>query len=815
MLLIMLTATSISGYLFLTLQKSEENRLANTIGIILDESINRISFSGKYHSRLLLEELQKKLPELAYISVETFDGVVVAHTDSTRNDKPVNEEESDLSRKTQTNNIPILTERIMEGMPVKEVLSPYHTELNDTPSGVVRIGIKVGETRSKQRIILFIHILMIFVLTVSAVWIMKILSRHFSKRLTESEQALRDSNELFTLFMRHSPFYAFIKDVTSTESRVLLASDNYQQMIGIPGRDMVGKTMKELFPADLAAKMSADDWAVVIRGEVFNVDENLNGRNYSSIKFPIVQGGKTLLAGYTIDITERKLAEEAIIRERALSDDIINSLPGIFYMFDDKGKLVRWNKKFEEVTQYTPEELQKKSFSDFFSDEYKSYIASRIHHVFMEGETSAEASFRDKNGRQIPYFFTGRLATLDGKRYPLGVGIDITGRKEHEREILKIEKLESVGILAGGIAHDFNNILTGIMGNLSLAQVFLDTSHKSYKPLAQAAKAAVRAEELAHQLLTFARGGQPIKKSIFLKQLVQETVSLVLHGSSMIGIIDIPDSIHAIEADEGQLSQVFHNLIINAMQAMPGGGSLTVTAQDVVLDTNNVFSLSSGAYVRLTFTDQGCGMSEDVLKRIFDPYYTTKVGGTGLGLASAHSIISKHGGHIGVRSVVGVGTTFTIHLPSVGKSYTNRNDIAKPVESLQPGGSILVMDDEKMIQETAIVMLEHLGYQVTACADGIDAVMLYSKAKELGRTFSAVIMDLTIPGGMGGKETAKRILALDPQACLIVSSGYSNDPIMSNYSAYGFTGAVAKPYVVDELGQLLGSLLTHASMSAP
>jgi CheY-like chemotaxis protein len=339
--------------------------------------------------------------------------------------------------------------------------------------------------------------------------------------------------------------------------------------------------------------------------------------------------------------------------------------------------------------------------------------------------------------------------------------------------------------------------------------MFLDPAHKSYKPLGEADKASVRAAELAHQLLTFSRGGKPVKKVVSLQHLVNDALSLALHGSNVKGTVDIPDSIHAIEADGSQMSQVFHNIIINATQAMLGGGTLTVTARNETLRGDNPLPLPPGAYVRITFTDQGCGISEDDLDRIFDPYFTTKSAGSGLGLATAHSIVSKHGGHIDASSEAGKGSTFTIYLPSIGETYSKHQ--ADPVAQTtgdHRGGSLLVMDDEAMIRNMTTSMLEDLGYQVVTCENGTEALMRYKAARESGEPFLAVILDLTIPGGMGGKETAQQILAIDPKACLIVSSGYSNDPIMSDYGSYGFAGAVAKPYNMAEFGQLLSSVLS-------
>lgn len=378
----------------------------------------------------------------------------------------------------------------------------------------------------------------------------------------------------------------------------------------------------------------------------------------------------------------------------------------------------------------------------------------------------------------------------------------------YERERLKNERLESLGVLAGGIAHDFNNILSIVTGNISFAQTFLDTAHKSYNPLIEADKACVRAGELAHQLLTFARGGEPVKKVVSLQQIVYEAVSLALHGSNVKGSIDLPDSLHDIEADEGQLSQVFHNLIINATQAMPEGGKFTVAAQNVALTSHNTQALPEGLYVKLTFSDHGCGISEDDLKKIFDPYFTTKSTGNGLGLASVFSIINRHGGHIGVASEVGKGTTFTIHLPATSEagSECQAQSDTQTVE-VHTGGSILIMDDEEMIRNMMTELLSHLGYQVTTCENGTEAITMYKSASDQGTPFSMVIMDLTIPGGMGGKEAAQQILNIDPKACLIVSSGYSNDPIISDIRSYGFSGVITKPFKLMELEQLISSVL--------
>jgi PAS domain S-box-containing protein len=386
---------------------------------------------------------------------------------------------------------------------------------------------------------------------------------------------------------------------------------------------------------------------------------------------------------------------------------------------------------------------------------------------------------------------------------------DITEHESQQEELIRKQKLESIGVLAGGIAHDFNNILTAILGNISFASMFIRPDHKSSAPLFQAEKAAKRAAELAHQLLTFSKGGQPITSSVAPQPLIEESVALVLHGSNAQSRIEVSEKLHNIEADAGQISQVFNNLIINAIQAMPGGGTITIRAANTTVEDSNPFELRPGEYVTFTFTDQGCGIPAINLANIFDPYFTTKSGGSGLGLASVQSIVRKHGGQITVRSTVGKGTTFELLLPaSIEPAAVIPPQAAET--GMNNGGShktsILVMDDEQMILDLAKAILEELSYNVTTCVNGEEAVALYKTALESGTPYSVVIMDLTIPGGMGGKETAEQILAIDPHACLIVSSGYSNDPIVSDYRRFGFASAVIKPYGVAEISGVLNRL---------
>lgn len=390
----------------------------------------------------------------------------------------------------------------------------------------------------------------------------------------------------------------------------------------------------------------------------------------------------------------------------------------------------------------------------------------------------------------------------------LVIMIDITEREMLKNEVAKIQKLESIGVLAGGIAHDFNNILTGIMGNISYLQLLLPPADDARQPLDAAMKGTARAAELTRQLLTFARGGQPLKQAVAVGELLHECLNLMLSGTRVKGELILDEPVSAIEADAGQISQVLNNIIINAVQAMPEGGRMRVSATDCRLDEGNTLALPAGDYVRISLADTGCGMPPETLAHIFDPFFSTKAGGSGLGLASAYSIVTRHGGSIIAQSEPGRGTTFLLHLPASSEQPAGSapSDPARGRQSSRRH-RILVMDDEEAICSIAATMLSHLGYAVQTCADGQAAIDLYRQARSAGRPFSAVIMDLTVPGAMGGIEAAAAIRDLDPAARLVVSSGYSHDPIMSEYRDHGFAAVLAKPYLVNDLERVLLAVL--------
>jgi CheY-like chemotaxis protein len=377
-----------------------------------------------------------------------------------------------------------------------------------------------------------------------------------------------------------------------------------------------------------------------------------------------------------------------------------------------------------------------------------------------------------------------------------------------EDDILRLqtEKMESISILAGGIAHDFNNILTAILGNITIAKMHINREDRSFKLLTEAEKASLRAKDLTQQLLTFSKGGAPVKKSVSISGLLKDTTEFALSGSKTSYNLCVPDDLWPVEIDAGQISQVINNLIINADQAMPGGGMITVHAENVTVGQNE-HPLQQGTYVKISITDEGIGIPHDHLQKIFDPYFTTKQKGSGLGLAICDSIVRTHDGHITVESRLGVGTTFYIWLPVTHTEPVTRR---KGVEKIIKGkGCILLMDDEECILEATGEILHYLGYTVVTARDGREAVDTYKKALTSCQPFDVVIMDLTIPGGMGGKETLHHLLEIDPDVKAIVSSGYSDNPVTAQYKEYGFSGAVTKPYTVRELSETLHRILKN------
>jgi signal transduction histidine kinase/ActR/RegA family two-component response regulator len=403
---------------------------------------------------------------------------------------------------------------------------------------------------------------------------------------------------------------------------------------------------------------------------------------------------------------------------------------------------------------------------------------------------------RDGDAVDIEVF--GSRTTYDGRPAVVGTLVDVTGRKRTEQEQARTEKLRSLGVLAGGIAHDFNNLLAAILGNLSVARERDGGDELLREVLAEAEQATRRAGELTRQLLTFSRGGEPVKRRISVEPVLRSASSFAVRGSAVRCECEIAPGLPAVEADEGQLSQVVHNLVLNAVQAMPGGGVVRVRAEEAPPDTD---AGGAARWVRIQVEDDGPGVAPEVAHQIFDPYFTTKSNGTGLGLATVHSIVARHGGHVRLDSQPGRGAIFRVHLPAVDGAPQPRPAVAAALGG--GSGRVAVMDDDELVRRAAMRMLSRLGYSPVAARDGAELLRLVDEAREEGRPIDAVIMDLTIPGGMGGKEAMLHLRQRAPGVKAIVSSGYSSDPVMAEFAAHGFAGVVAKPYQLEDLAAAL------------
>jgi len=344
-------------------------------------------------------------------------------------------------------------------------------------------------------------------------------------------------------------------------------------------------------------------------------------------------------------------------------------------------------------------------------------------------------------------------------------------------------------------------LLTGILGNVSLAKSYAKKDEQIFRTLDNAEKASLQARDLTRQLLTFSKGGAPIKSTASIAELLRDSADFAVRGSTVKCEFSFPDDLWTVEVDSGQISQVINNLIINADQAMPEGGIIEVSAENIAISTKDALPLDEGNYVRISIKDQGIGISKEHLKKIFDPYFSTKQKGSGLGLATSYSIVKRHRGYITLKSEITIGTTFNIYLSASQKDTTVKKDEKKV--PLIGKGKILVMDDVEVVKRAADLALKNMGYEVELAEDGSKAIALYKKAKESGNPFDAVILDLTIPGGMGGKEAIKKLLEIDPKAKAIVSSGYSNDPVMADFRKHGFVGFLPKPFKLEELHDVL------------
>lgn len=512
------------------------------------------------------------------------------------------------------------------------------------------------------------------------------------------------------------------------------------------------------------------------------------------------------------EIAECRRAEEALAMEKEHLTVTLNSIGEGVITTDTSGNIVLLNRVAETLTGWSQTEALGQSLATVFqilneknrqpcqspaaaalAADGRVYRADQLLLIAKDGtERLIAANAAPIRAKDVNVF--GAVLVFR----------DTTAKRRLEEELMKADKLDSIGLLAGGVAHDFNNILTAIIGNISLAKMYANSEGKVFTRLINAEKAALQAQNLTHQLLTISKEGAPIRQPASIDNIIRDCIDFSLRGSNVTCAFRVKNHLWPVAIDQGQISQVINNLIINADQAMPDGGCIEVDVSNVTIDTHSTdrhLALEPGKYVKIAVKDNGIGISSAHISKIFDPYFTTKQTGNGLGLFTCYSIIKKHRGHLNVASQQGIGTTFTIYLPAAEKQAPQQPGKQR---AHYPGqGKILIMEDDATIREVTGEMLDHLGYDVTFARDGTEAIALYSQEIHTDTPFEAVVLDLTVPGGMGGQQAIKKLLKIDPQTRAIVASGYANNPIMTQFKHYGFCDRIVKPYKSEELHAVL------------
>jgi PAS domain S-box-containing protein len=634
-----------------------------------------------------------------------------------------------------------------------------------------------------------------------------------------------------------------------TDSRLQIIYWNHwlEKRSGYQAADVIGQDLLELFP-ELVSRGKVLYYQKALAGQVVLLahrfhhyllrlkpaiaNPSLPHMPQSAKIVPIMEGDQVTGTITTIeDVSERLLrekellshikklqkTEDALRRSEAYYRSLIENTSDIIMVVDKEGNICFTSTSVQKVLGYLPGQLNNRQILGLIHPEDLSEFTKDLQIFWRKPDStfSAEGRFRGQDGSWHVLEVMGKIRPDKPEKPEVVFNCrDITERQQVEIERLRIVKLESLGILAGGIAHDFNNILTAILGNLSLMAMEPYLHEVDRERLSEAEQACLRAQALAQRLLTFARGGAPVKNPLNISHLLRESAKLTLAGSNVKCILSLPEDLWLLMADEGQINQVINNLLINAHQAMPAGGIIEISAENMTiaadaelpLPLGKHVPLPKGEYVKIAIADQGEGIPKEIAGKIFDPYFTTKPKGSGLGLATAYSIIKNHQGYITVESTPGKGSAFFIYLPAFrGATPAPKEEAGAP---LTGKGRILVMDDEDIVLNVLSQMLTTIGYEVASTRDGREALEQYQSAASDGQIFAAVILDLTVPGGLGGKETLEILKKLDPGVKVIFSSGYSESPIMANYRKYGADGVISKPYRLPELSRVLHAVIT-------
>ena len=608
--------------------------------------------------------------------------------------------------------------------------------------------------------------------------------------------------------------------ITDTEQHILMANGGYWEIWPAEGERNI-----RCYESRPCTYCHTDDCPLqqVIQGAeevVQEVEREVGGE----LKFFIVtarpfrDGSGTLIGAVESfqDISKRKVAEKELDAEKERLAVTLHSIGDGVITTDLEGRIVLINRVTEQLTGWSQAEACGQAVEKVFNIVEEATglpVTNPIREVLDSGkrvDLGVNCTLLSKDHRQYSVEDSGApICSREG--VILGAVLvfrDVTEKRRAKEELFKAEKLKSVGILAGGIAHDFNNILAAVLGNIEMAGMLVDHDSDAASLLGMAKKASLRARDLTQQLLTFSKGGSPIKKTTSISSTIQEATDFILHGSNISCAFNLPEELWLVDIDSGQIAQVIQNLVINAKAAMPNGGKLSIDAENVLTTSaERAEWMAEGIrYIRIVVSDEGTGIAEEDLEKIFDPYFTTKKEGSGLGLAITHSVIQNHNGHIAVESTPGAGTRFSMYLPVSQKGVEEeRVTVGSPL--MKKTATVVIMDDEQPVREIAMLMLEKLGHVALEATNGEELIALYSARQQSEQPIDIILVDLTVPGGMGGKDAMREILAIDPDVRAIVSSGYSNNPVMADYKKYGFKAAVVKPFLLEDLRKAIEEVL--------
>lgn len=628
--------------------------------------------------------------------------------------------------------------------------------------------------------------------------------------MEKTEEGFLEQLQLFRALMDNIPSPVYYKDAQGV---YLGYNKAFQEYFGLKHVNYMGKTVFDLPISREEAMLHHRADVELMRLPGTKTYEASASCPDKSIRYTIAKKATFHKADGTIggiigvitDITELKKAEEALKESKARFEDL-SEASFETVIFIENGIIIDVNQRFYEMFGYSDNEIIGRSVLETIVPGVRALSKEMI--AEQSGETYETIGLK-KDGTTFPIEIRTRELHLRGRNIRISVIRDLKEQKNMEEEVLKSKNLQSVGTLAGGIAHDFNNLLMAIVGNISLAKMHASQDKKITEFLSEAERIAFMGKNLTQQLLTFSRSGEPIRKIVMVGTMLREVTDKILGTSPVRPRYDIPMDLFPVEVDEDQMKQVIQNMVMNANEAMPSGGTIVISCENVNITPQNKLPLIKEDHVKISIHDEGVGIPEENLSKIFDPYFTTKgMGsqkGVGLGLAICYSIIRNHNGYILVDSAPGKGATFQIYLPATKKDIIEVCIEEKPARHGR--GRILIMDDEEMILKIAKELLQFMGYEVTTAQNGEETIGFYRQSKELKKPFDAVVLDLAIPGGKGGKEVMHELISIDPHVRAIISSGYLNDPVVKDYKNYGFSGMLTKPYEANELDDKLQDII--------